>query len=151
MLEWLYNREADSWRMLFKFADAAGGRWPEAARAAAKAPNGRAENPSEGVMLLRDLRNAFDQGGTKKSTAELLSYLHGLPERPWGRKGPGDLEPAFQDRQLATALRPFDIRAKSIRLPGQVVRGFTRDQFEDAWSRYLPREEPENVADDEAA
>jgi hypothetical protein len=151
MPEWLYNREADSWRMLFKFADAAGGRWPEAARAAAKALNGRAENPSEGVMLLRDLRNAFDQGGTKKSTAELLSYLHGLPERPWGRKGPGDLEPTFQDRQLAAALRPFDIRAKSIRLPGQVLRGFTRDQFEDAWSRYLPREEPADVADDEAA
>jgi Protein of unknown function (DUF3631) len=151
MPEWLYNREADSWRMLFKFADAAGGRWPEAARAAAKALNGRAENPSEGVMLLRDLRNAFDQGGVKKSTAELLNYLHGLPERPWGRKAPGDLEPTFQDRQLSAALRPFDIKAKSIRLPGQVLRGFTRDQFEDAWARYLPREEPEDVADKEAA
>jgi hypothetical protein len=102
-------------------------------------------------MLLRDLRNAFDQGGAKKSTAELLSYLHGLPERPWGRKGPGDLEAAFQDRQLAAALRPFDIKTKSIRLPGQVVRGFTRDQFEDAWSRYLPREEPEDVSGDDAA
>jgi hypothetical protein len=152
MPEWLYNREADSWRMLFKFADAAGGRWPEAARAAAKDLNGRAENPSEGVMLLRDIRNAFNQGGSKKSTADLLSHLHGLPERPWGRKGPGDLEPAFQDRQLAAALRPFDIKAKSIRLPGdQVLRGFTRDQFEDAWSRYLPREEAEDVADMEAA
>jgi hypothetical protein len=152
MPEWLYNREADSWRMLFKFADAAGGRWPETARAAATALNGRAENPSEGVMLLRDLRNAFEQGGTKKSTAELLSYLHELPERPWGRKGPGDVEPIFQDRQLAAALRPFDVRAKSIELPGdQVLRGFTRDQLEDAWSRYLPREEPEDVADHEAA
>jgi hypothetical protein len=64
-----------------------------------------------------------------------------------GRKGVGDTEPEFQERQLAAALKPFGIKPKSVRMQdGQVIRGYTRDQFEDAWARYCPAEEPEFVA-----
>jgi hypothetical protein len=138
----LYNRETDSWRSLLKFADAAGGRWPQLAREAAQVLNGKAEDPSEGVMLLRDTRNAFTSD--RISTAALLNYLHGVIERPWGRKGLGDTEPEFQSRQLAAALKPFGILSKSVRMrDGQIVRGYGKDQFEDAWARYCPPEDPE--------
>ena len=95
-------------------------------------------------MLLRDIRAAFEEAGTNKATtAVLLTHLHNQTEQPWGRKNMADTTPAFQERQLAAALRPFDIRPKQLKMPtGQNLRGFTRDQFEDAWTRYLPVEEP---------
>jgi hypothetical protein len=134
----LYDRARDSWETLIAIADAAGGRWPEIARTAALTLNGEAEDPSEGVMLLRDSRDAFTAGMDRITSASLLAHLHGLTERPWGAEGVGGV-PSFHSRQLCKLLKGFQIRPKDIRLPGgNVQKGFLRSQFEDAWARYLP-------------
>jgi len=150
----LYNREADSWRMLFKFGDAAGGRWPELARQTALAiKHGIGDDPGEGVMLLQDIKAVFEKtSASRLTTASLLTELHNCIERPWGKKSMSDVEPVFQERQLAAALRPYGIKAKQLRMGNENRRGFMRSQFEDAWSRYLRDEESdEDVADEEAA
>ena len=42
-------------------------------------------------------------------------------------------------RELGKKLSPYGISAKSIRIDGERAgNGYERDQFEDAWSRYLP-------------
>jgi hypothetical protein len=118
----LYDRARDSWETLIAIADAAGGRWPEIARTAALTLNGQAEDPSEGVMALRDIRDAFIAGMDRITSASLLTHLHGLTDRPWGAEGVGGV-PTFQSRQL----------------------GKLRTQFEDAWARYLPTEANEEA------
>jgi Protein of unknown function (DUF3631) len=138
---WLINRPKDSWQTLFKFADAAGP-WAALARAAAKAMNGDVGEPSDSVKLLADIRQTFEGARTDRlPTTVLLAHLHEQTAQPWGRKNMADVTPAFQERQLAAALRPYDIHPKQFRQPnGKNLRGFARDQFEDAWARYLPGE-----------
>jgi hypothetical protein len=43
-------------------------------------------------------------------------------------------------RELGRKLAAYEIRAKTVRLPGDALRakGYEREQFEDAWERYLP-------------
>jgi hypothetical protein len=69
----LYNRDRDNWRSLVAVADQAGGHWPETARKIATALNGQAEDPSEGVMLLADIRRIFDEEGTDRLSTEALT------------------------------------------------------------------------------
>ena len=133
---------------------AAGGRWPELARQTALAiKHGIGDDPGEGVMLLQDIKAVFEKtSASRLTTASLLTELHNCIERPWGKKSMSDVEPVFQERQLAAALRPYGIKAKQLRMGNENRRGFMRSQFEDAWSRYLRDEESdEDVADEEAA
>src|SRR5262249_49905845 len=58
----LNDRAADSWTPLFAIAEAAGGAWPQRARMAAVALSSSADSSeSQGVLLLRDLRDLFAQ------------------------------------------------------------------------------------------
>src|SRR5262249_53240167 len=68
----LYNRDRDNWRPLVAVADQAGGHWPATARKIATEFNGQAEDPSEGVMLLADIRRIFDEEGTDRLSTEVL-------------------------------------------------------------------------------
>src|SRR5262249_28090768 len=53
----------------------------------------------------------------------------------WNRGGP------ISARQVAGHLRPFGIAPRSIRLPsGETPKGYMREWFEEAFSRYLPPE-----------
>ena len=63
-----------------------------------------------------------------------------MSESPWG---------ALHDRQgvdqrdLARRLKPYGIVPRSIRLDAEnVPRGYLREQFVDAWKRYLRLDEP---------
>jgi hypothetical protein len=137
----LYNRARDNWLPLLAVADVAGGHWPQTARAAAKALSGELEDPTEGIKLLADIRQVFDQsGGDRLSTDQLIRGLAGLVERPWGDYGDGfrgqDPRP-ITDRQLAKILGPFGIQSKSIRIGAGTPKGYMRESFEDAWERYL--------------
>jgi hypothetical protein len=48
---------------------------------------------------------------------------------------------------LATMLRPFGIRPKTVRIGGQTPKGYERRHFTDAWERYLAQGVPQG--DDE--
>jgi len=87
------------------------------------------------VLLLRDLRTVFNQLEICNSvTDQLLTNLRGIDDSPWAviRKG----EP-LDARGLAYRLRKYGIEPKTIRDGDRVFKGYTRAQFEDAWSRYL--------------
>jgi putative DNA primase/helicase len=141
----LYNRARDNWLPLLAIADLAGGHWPQTARQAAEALDGELEDPTEGVKLLSDIRRIFDRSEKDRlSTKHILQELARFEERPWGDYGEGfrGRDPReLTDRQLAGLLKPFRIKPReksnTIRIGAETPRGYMREWFEDAWSRYL--------------
>ncbi len=128
------DRPADVWEALLAIADAAGGDWPTRARVAAVAlvADSKAATPSLGVRLLADLREIFANDQTL-STQIILSELTKLDEAPWA-----DLRgKPLDSRHLANYLRPYGIRSKTIRLGTETPKGYLREDFLDAWARYL--------------
>ena len=134
MPEGIEDRNADVWEALLAVADAAGGEWPQRAREAAVAlvALSKASTPSLGVKLLADLRQVFGDRDTL-STEEVLDGLKKLDEAPWA-----DLRGKPLDaRRLANYLRPYGVSSKNLRTDGRVLKGFSREDLLDPWSRYL--------------
>ena len=139
-LDGLDARGNEIWRVLFRIADLAGGDWPQRARTAALelSGGGQREEASVGVRLLADIRRVFPDD--RMSCAALVDALNALEESPWG--GWND-QAGIRTPELGKKLVPYGIRAKSIRLAdGRTPKGYERDQFSDAWSRYLPAFRP---------
>jgi hypothetical protein len=132
----IVDRAADVWEPLIAIADRVGDRWPELARhAAVQLNNARTErDPSLGVQLLSDSRRVFNEGGVDRLTSEdLVQALVALEESPWG-----DLRGKQLDvRGLARRLRRYDVRPGTHRFETDVCRGYLREDFHDAWQRYL--------------
>jgi hypothetical protein len=131
------DRNADVWEALLSIADAAGGTWPQRARVAAVAlvADAMGNRGSLGIQLLTDVRTVI---GDKPalSTAEILDALNGLDESPWGdfRGKPLDA------RRLSKLLKQYEVTPKNVRVNGSILKGYNREDFLDAWSRYLPLE-----------
>src|SRR5258708_5689266 len=149
----LNDRAADNWRFLLAIADAAGGKWPERARAAALALSGAEAVNSTGVQLLHDIRDAFrrrdEQGNVildlkEIKTEDLLAHLTVDPERPWAEYRRGK---PLSAKQLGALLGKFGIASEKV----QGVRGDKQARFEDAWARYLPPDFRRNVSGDPGA
>jgi hypothetical protein len=134
MPEGVTDRAAECWEPLLAVADAAGGEWPDRARAAAVhfVQGGRDETTSPGVELLEHIHDAFT-GVDAMWTETLLATLHERPESPWKdiRGKP------LNDRGLAKRLKGHCIRSRDIKLNGQVRKGYRAEQFHDVWKRYL--------------
>jgi hypothetical protein len=131
------DRAADCWEPLVAVADLAGGQWPDTARAAAVALVARLvedrREASLGLRLLADMRAVLGAEDAK-TTSAILDRLQKLDESPWvDVKGK-----PLTDRGLAVRLRAYGIKPKVIRVGGATPRGYQREDFEDAWSRYLP-------------
>ncbi|MFD5319350.1 DUF3631 domain-containing protein [Streptomyces sp. NPDC127098] len=143
MPEGITDRPADVWEPLLAVADAAGGDWPERARAAcvelvnAVSTDDRA---SLGVKLLADLRDQVFPGETAVSTVEILHVLNNLDESPWGDLDGQPLAP----RRLSRMLKEYvtgqgkPIAPRTLRIGGQPTKGYHRDDLTDAWDRYCP-------------
>ena len=128
------DRDADVWEPLLAVADAAGGDWPKRARVAAVTLVALAKEstPSLGIRLLSDIRNIFGDTDSMQTEA-ILGALHGIVELPWADiKGK-----PLNDRGLASRLRPYGIKPKVLRIDHATPRGYTRQDFYDAWLRYL--------------
>jgi hypothetical protein len=139
----LSDRAEDVWEPLLAIADLAGGDWPDRAREAAVELSGnRGENvESVGVRLLGDIRSIFDQHGRDQiGSAELVSLLILIEESPWGgwNRGKG-----LSTHTLARQLKGFGIT------PGHTrdgsARGYSIDQFDDVFARYLEPTAEESV------
>jgi hypothetical protein len=135
------DRAADNWEPLLTIADLAGGDWPDRARQIAKKlTRVQAEDDdSINTMLLHDLRGIFD-GQDKLGSAEICQRLHNIEGRPWNDWGrpPKPINP----NQLARLLKPFLITPSKVRNGAETHQGYHRDQFIDAWDRYLPPDPP---------
>jgi hypothetical protein len=136
MPDGVQDRCADVWEPLLALADAAGGGWPDTARCCAVALVAslrETQGESYGTRLLADVRSAFGDDSAMP-TERLLTKLREMPESPWADiKGK-----PLNDRGLATRLRPYGIKSKVIRVGDKTPRGYTREDFHDAWKRYLP-------------
>ena len=94
-----------------------------------------AEPSDLGIHLLSDVRELFKRRVQDRlPSAELIEELNSLEERPWQGwfKGKG-----LNSHALARLLRPFGIQSQNIRWSKEVLKGYLRDSFEDAWKRYL--------------
>jgi len=135
------DRAADTWEPLVIVADLAGGDWPHLARTACTAMTAHeAGQDEEGGLksrILADIRAAFAEVGdpTALPTEHLLMLLHRAPEGPWTEYGTSGLTP----RGLQLLLKDYGIGSANIRFAdGNQRKGFARNQFLDAWTRYCP-------------
>ena len=134
----LVNREADNWRPLFAIADAAGGKWPNGTRGIAEAMTASARNDEKSIkiILLRDIQVAFAEHKVDRlSSARLVSILTEKEGHLW-REWKGN-QPSTPNA-LARLLDGFNIHPGEVRIKDQVLRGYKIEQFADAFSRYVP-------------
>jgi hypothetical protein len=140
------DRQADISVVMLALADAAGGEWPERARAALAGLFKSAEEESDAAKLLADIRSIFgEEGATKLSSGAICTALGKLEHRPWAEFRGGTV---ISKPQLAHLLAPFGISPINIRVGQEVVKGYERDAFADAWLRYLPPEADEEGGPD---
>jgi hypothetical protein len=136
----LNDRTQDAVEPLLAIADCAGPEWARRARAAITAVCTSEESAeSHGTRLLEDIRAAFALVQMDRlPTATLLELLASFEEAPWRDWRGQGLTPDKLSRLLA----PYRVRPKAIRLAdGTTPRGYMREQFWDAWRRYLPERE----------
>jgi hypothetical protein len=130
------DRQNDMAEPLLAIAQLAGGEWPQRltrALLAVFATQG-AEDASFGVLLLADIRDAFnDRHADRLTSIQLLDYLIELEERPWVEWNRGK---PMTTHNLARQLRKHAIRPSAIRLGAEVAKGYKRCDFEESWERY---------------
>jgi hypothetical protein len=135
------DRDADCWEPMLAVADWAGGHWPERARVAAVAAvaaSGVKAVPSLGVQLLEDIRTVFDKTAAERLLTEtLLEHLKILAPSRWRR---------LDANGLARLLAGYNVKPRESRIGKQVRRGYRREWFEDAWTRYLEPATPATPA-----
>jgi hypothetical protein len=129
------DRDADCWEALLAVADAVGGHWPDTARCCAVALVALLREEGEerlNVRLLADMRTVLADD-EQAATSAILDKLHKLDESPWAdiRGKP------LNDRGLATRLRTYRIKSRTIRIGSTTPKGYRRADFADAWKRYL--------------
>jgi hypothetical protein len=129
------DRPADVWEPLLAVADAAGGPWPERARAACTwlVRDNADRGISLGIRLLADLRGIFGDERAM-TTGDILTQLHALDAAPWDDfKG----QP-LDARGLSRLLNAYDVEPVKVKVNGRSLQGYRADQLADAWARYLP-------------
>lgn len=141
----LNDRANDAWEPLLAIADLAGEHWPKSARNAAIALHGlEGEAPSIGAELLADVKAVFE---TKKASrifsVDLLDGLIADDESPWATWNRGK---PISLRQLAAKLADFGIKSGTVRQGFDTKKGYSLEQFTDAFSRYLSGDTPSSSA-----
>jgi putative DNA primase/helicase len=133
----LHDRAADCWRPLIAIADAAGDRWPEAARrAAVQIALGalEEEEASKGALLLTHIRELLGDAPAIGSS-DLVFRLCAREDWPWNEWRHGKPVTA---RGVAMLLALYQVKAHHTRNRNE----YRRDDFADAWARYLPNPSP---------
>ncbi|MER6517325.1 DUF3631 domain-containing protein [Streptomyces sp. NPDC001553] len=141
MPEGVTDRPADVWEPLLAVADAAGGDWPERARAACVELVNASQiddKASLGIRLLTDLRDHVLVGLDKLPTIAVLDRLNALEDAPWA-----DMEgKPLDSRRLSKMLKEYrtgtdePIVSRNIRTSGGILKGYYAVDLLDAWTRY---------------
>lgn len=132
------DRAEDNARPLLAIASIMGGNWLERAQTAFEAHADASDKSlSHGELLLTDTARAFALSGrTQLLTMELLGYLLDQEEAPWPTFSRGR---AMTARDLASMFKQFGISSLQMRHGNgqQVGRGYQREQFTQAFARYV--------------
>ena len=136
----IVDRDADIWEPLIAVADVAAGHWSDTARVTAVALVTHSREYGRerlGIRLLEDMRSVLGDDQQLPTTA-ILEKLRALDESPWADiKGK-----PLNDRGLAARLRCYSIKRCTIRIGSTTHKGYRREDFVDAWRRYLPPPAP---------
>lgn len=136
----LGDRANEGWFPLRAIANAAGEPWASRAVESATKLSRRAPDKHRGINsadLLRDVRDIFNENRTpdgRLMTEFVLRELNRMEEAPWAQLGKGA---GLSSHRLADVLREYGIQSKSYKVGDRTKRGYEREQFEDAWTRYL--------------
>jgi hypothetical protein len=143
----LTDRQQDYCEPLLAIAELASGEWSDKARLALIKLCSQEEDASLGVKLLAAIRSVFDSAGADKlTTTEVLEGLLAIEDGPWAlmfedylKHGKLQSAAAKLSRLLKNHKRADGqkIKPHSIRKDGEIVKGFYRGDFEEAWERYL--------------
>jgi hypothetical protein len=138
-LMYLEDREAELWLPLFAVCTVAAPERREELEIIARRLSGMKTAEGTGdlsIRLLQDIRHAFNGASEDRlSTGALLSKLNGQPESPWPA---WNHDRGLNPHNLGLMLRAFQIRSGTLRLSDdETAKGYYRDDFRDAWSRYL--------------
>jgi len=137
-LPFLHDREAELWQPLFSVCTVAAVHRLTELQAIANRMAGAKSDSEAGdysIQLLKDIRDAFAQSnGDRLPTSVLLQTLNAFDESPWAGWSDGK---GTDSHSLARLLRPFHVHSRSLRCGEQVVKGYLRESFADAWERYL--------------
>ncbi|MEU8570791.1 DUF3631 domain-containing protein [Streptomyces pathocidini] len=137
------DRPADVWEPLLAVADAAGGAWPERARAACVSlvtASKANDKGSLGVRLLTDLRDHVMVGIDRLPTVAILDRLNALDDAPWTDLHGKPLDNRRLSRMLAEYMTAENepITSRNIKAAGSVLKGYYAADLRDAWARYCP-------------
>ena len=139
----LINRVADNWRPLFTIADCIGGKWPARIRQAAIALAPR-EADSFDTLLLADIKTVFDgregEWADRMFSEMLAEGLASIEGSKWAEYG--NARKPITKNQLARLLGKFKIIPAPVWIGSKSLRGYQRQWFEDAWTRYLAAHPP---------
>ena len=135
----LSDRTADIWEPLLALADLAGGQWPKLAREAALSLSASAHEHNPVGSLLLDLFIVFTSAEVDRMFSHaLVESLIPFTDRPWLELTSG--KPPTE-RWLAQQLRPYHIKPKTLRIGVGVAKGYLKEDFMDAFRRYIPASE----------
>ncbi|MCM2428800.1 DUF3631 domain-containing protein [Streptomyces sp. RKAG337] len=144
------DRPADVWEPLLAVADAAGGDWPERARAACVELVSAAQDNEEaslGIRLLTDLRDKVFCGADRVATAVILECLLGMDDAPWADLDDKPITSRALAKLLGQYVTPANkpIKPRGIRTANGTPKGYYADDLTDAWTRYCPPHSPESA------
>jgi hypothetical protein len=128
---------ADNWRPLFAIAETVGGDWPQRAASAFALLTTQEDADAHGIgtMLLGDIRAAFDGVAADRLFSKtLVESLVAMSDRPWGEIRKGKV---ITENWIARHLRGFGVGSRKIRIGEDVRQGYAREDFDEAWERYL--------------
>ena len=134
----LDDRQQDNWEPLLKIAAVCDDVLSIKVRNLAIAMRDQVpEQVNNGVLLLGDIRQAFDETGqTRLKSSDLLGRLNAEDIRPWQTINRGN---PLTARQLAETLSRYRIAPHDIRFGERTFKGYELADFEDAFLRYLPQ------------
>jgi len=134
-LGFVSDRDAEAWAPLFAILSVvAPKRLPElrvCAERLTHLKSANAEDDSLALRLLSDVRDVWPEAELKVFTADLLKRLKGIEDGPWAS------DERFDGRKLSRLLRPFGVTAATVRIGTETRKGYTWQDAEAAFSRYL--------------
>jgi len=129
------DRATDNWSPLMAIADLAGGEWPVMARKAMSKLETESDKDTIRQQALSDINEIFESQKKDKITSKILvEALKEMEDRPWSDWRQGK---SITQTGLARLLKPFGICSKVIRIGDKTARGYTLNQFADAFERYV--------------
>jgi hypothetical protein len=137
-LAFLPDRDAEAWQSLFALLAIADNRRLAELRKCAEnltqSKSSNAEDDSLAQRLLTDIRAVWPETDRHALTADLLERLKAIEESPWAA------EVELNPRKLARMVRGFGISPATVRADGRNGKGYSREEAEAAFSRYLSPE-----------